>query len=160
LKTYFKSWKEFCNENDSLAENINAIKQIKFLLQPQPDLFKPVPALEPNSLQNALSASASASNTSSDVFDSWTVRKLLTDLALQQFSIQYQYSQNPTAAVAVQPPKPGPASSKRKLADQSTTESSKRNKPRQPRKCTYCKSTECKGRWQVEKCELKSLDNN
>ncbi|CDO73771.1 hypothetical protein BN946_scf185015.g99 [Trametes cinnabarina] len=165
LKAYYKTWLDFCNENNSLALNVHACQRIRALLRPAPRVLAPIKTAIPVPLSDAISTSVAITNATDVDVSTWGIHQLLARHQTAQFSIQYQYGDGHAGP---------PASSRLGALSQDSAGSTinlgrKRpaleaiehaepsgNPTRQPKRkhrtCTRCRSELCPGRWKVDKC--------
>ncbi|KAL6307399.1 hypothetical protein BKA93DRAFT_747778 [Sparassis latifolia] len=97
IKSYYKTWNEHCNENNSVALNIAACARIRALVHPQPGSAPSIPAATPLTLEDALKASPTV-NYKDYELNPWIIDKILAEHQTYQSAVQYWYafSQAPT----------------------------------------------------------------
>jgi len=148
LRSYFKVWNDFCNENNTIAANNEASERIRALLQPQPCKVPTIISTRPDPLENTVNAPQSVPQPE---MNAWQLSKILGDHRLQQSTLQmmYQGTANPNH---VPPPK-------RPALETVQDRPSKRQRvlvnSSRPRHCRYCHSAECSGRWKIDRCPLR-----
>ncbi|KAG1847003.1 hypothetical protein DFJ58DRAFT_843319 [Suillus subalutaceus] len=155
LKTYYKTWTDFCNEQNTISLNAEASRRIRALIRSaSTNVTIKAPTALPTTLRDSLAAS-----TCVDIneVNPRQIGKLLADHALQRSAVHYLYGDT----MHVHPSVAGSLRERKRKADNhpTTTGSSEGvNRPgkrtNKPRKCRNCQSTQCAGRWAVKKCTL------
>ncbi|EIW52507.1 uncharacterized protein TRAVEDRAFT_24023 [Trametes versicolor FP-101664 SS1] len=100
LKSYYKTWLDFCNENNTVALNVQACKRIRTLLKPSTRTARPVSPVHPVSLDSAIVVSPARPSPEPDT-DRWSIQQLLARHETVQFAVQYRYGDRPSVSPAL-----------------------------------------------------------
>ncbi|KAJ8582357.1 hypothetical protein M405DRAFT_876164 [Rhizopogon salebrosus TDB-379] len=95
LKAYYKTWTDFCNEQNTISLNAEASQRIRALVRSSPpNVHINAPTTLPTTLRDSLAVSPSVDITE---VNSWQIGKLLADHALQQSAVLYLYGDGTAA---------------------------------------------------------------
>ncbi|KAG2116809.1 hypothetical protein DEU56DRAFT_919175 [Suillus clintonianus] len=90
LKTYYKTWTDFCNEQNTISLNAEASRRIRALVRSAPtNVTIKAPTALPTTLRDSLAVSPCVDI---DEVNSWQIGKLLADHALQRSAVHYLYA--------------------------------------------------------------------
>jgi hypothetical protein len=157
VKSYYKSWQDYHNEKVSVTLSNNAVSRIRQLLENSTGNLPMISALIPQPLAETIKSPSPHDHDDAVNLNSgaWQVEKLLDTRRhrLASSSVGYRYIQaNPTSTPS-QPSSSATRSQKRK-AEHPPEGDHVGTVTRKARRCTACESTQCPGRWKVEKCTV------
>ena len=160
VKSYYKSWQDYHNEKVSVTLSNNAVSRIRQLLENSTGNLPMISALIPQPLAETIK-SPSPHHGPHDHDDmvnlnsgAWQVEKLLdTHRLVASSSVGYHYIQTNPAFTPSQPSSSTTRSQKRK-AEHPPEGDHVGTVTQKARRCTACDSTQCPGRWKVEKCTV------
>ncbi|KAG1721543.1 uncharacterized protein EDB91DRAFT_1256463 [Suillus paluster] len=90
LKTYYKTWIDFCNEQNTISLNAEVSRRIRALVHSAPtNVTIKAPTALPTTLHDSLAVSLCVDI---DEVNSWQIGKLLADCALQRSAVHYLYA--------------------------------------------------------------------
>jgi hypothetical protein len=158
VKSYYKSWQDYHNEKVSVTLSNNAVSRIRQLLENSTGNLPMISALIPQPLAETIKSpsphdhddAVTLTNLNSGA---WQIEKLLDTHRRHRLacsSVGYRYIQTNPASTPSQPSSSA-RSQKRKAehppeGDMAVT--------RKARRCMACESTQCPGRWKVDKCTV------
>ncbi|KAG6369372.1 hypothetical protein JVT61DRAFT_14979 [Boletus reticuloceps] len=94
LKAYYKTWNDYCNENNTIAQNTAAAKRTRTLVRSSlPNITNIVaPTALPQTLRSTLSINATpVVDPETEELISWQIGNLLDSHAMQQSALLYLY---------------------------------------------------------------------
>ena len=148
IKTHYKTWLDYVNEKASVTLSIDLTKRVRNLLSVQIGAPDNIPTARPQVLADTILTPTRVPNLPvGEVTEGWQL-----DLQVQGSTgdglrqLQYQFTDHRLHAPIT------------KRAAESTED--ERNSKKTKRTCTYCRSTECKGRGGQKFCPQKELDDS
>ena len=151
IKAHYKTWLDYVNEKASITLSADLTKRVRDLLSVQIGAPDNIPTTRPQALADTISMSTRVPNVLvGDVTEGWRldlqVQAGPASDELQQHTLQYRFAD----------PSQSRTSISKRTADNIEDE---RNSKKSKRTCTYCHSTECKGRGGQKFCPQKELDD-
>ena len=151
IKAHYKTWLDYVNEKASVTLSADLTKRVRDLLSVQIGAPDNIPTTRPQALADTISLSTRVPNMPvGDTTEGWQldlqVQAGPASDGLQQHTLQYRFADPSQSRMSI---------SKRTASNIEDERNSKKSK----RTCTYCHSTECKGRGGQKFCPQKELDD-
>jgi hypothetical protein len=161
VKSYYKTWQDYHNEKVSVTLSNNAVSRIRQLLENSTGNLPMISALIPQPLAETIKSpsphdhdhAVTLTNFNSHGSGEWQVEKLLDTHRLACSSVGYRYIQTNPSLTPSQPSSSA-RPQKRKAEHPPDGDHVGMAVTRKARRCMACESTQCPGRWKVEKCTV------
>ena len=156
VKTYYKTWQDYQNEKVSVTLSNNAVSRLRHLLENNAGNLPMTSALIPQPLADTIKSPSQPHAVTLTNNGKWQIENLLSTHRLQVAcsSIGYRYIQSNSSSTPSQTS--STVGSRKRKADH-PPEGDPIHVPvgtaaRKARRCMACESTQCPGRWKVDKC--------